>query len=248
MLKRLAALLPLALLAALPAAAAVTLTIDAGLLTDQNGNPISDGGGNPENADLILLIASPTGTFNPAPANGFVSGNNLILGSSTGSVTGAFSMIDADTTPGETLNDLTFNLGYGATGNVATLNSSIVVGDTLAIRWYTDFTLAQFEAGDTPTAGYYGTYTATNLDGGAAWVIPADGSTLTGGLEGPGLQFYTTNDPPGFQDPSFGEALTPVVSGEIAVPEPSTYALLATGLLFVAGMAVRKKRFAVVTK
>jgi hypothetical protein len=254
MMKRLALLLSLTLFATIPATASVQLLIDAGLLTDQNGNPISDGGSNPLNADLVLAIVSPSGVFTPTVGSQFVSGDNLIL-AGTGTVSGAFGVNDSSTTPGETINTITFNYLLGATGNTVTNQSTVVAGDKIAIRWYTNFTLGDFLAGETPTSGYYGTYTTTALlpdnEDGSPWVTPTDGSNLIGsaGSPAPGIFFYTSNDPlGGDQSPLLGEALTPVLSGEVAVPEPSTYALLATGLLFVAGMAVRKKRLAVVTK
>ena len=248
MLKRLAVLLSLALVTAVPAAAdSATLNIDAGLLTDSNGNPLANG-------DLILVIASQNGVFTPTVGNQFVSGNNFILSSgtsSTGSVTGAFGMNTALTgVAGETDNSIQFDLNEGATGTSASTifstGTSSIVGDKLAIRWYSNYTLAQFEAG-VPVTGNYGTYTDTELlsagdDGGAAWVVPAGGSAVD-------LDFFTFSDvnpTPGDQPNALGQALTP--TGSISVPEPSTYALLATGLLFVAGVAVRKKRPAIVTK
>jgi len=239
MIKRLSALLTLALLAAVPAAA-VTVSVDAGLLTSNTGtaNPIANG-------DLVLLIASPTGNFTNTTGSEFVSGDNLILGSSTGSVTGAFAMDNlASGTNGEILTSFTFDLGYGATGTSTFASSSIVTGDKIAIRWYDNFTLAQFEAGQTPTTGFYGTYTATGTttpDGGQAWILPGSSDTIA-------LNFYTAGDYGGSQPNSAGQALTAVNSEEVAVPEPSTYALLATGLLFLAGVAVRRKRLVTVEK
>jgi len=244
-MKTLSALLTLVMFTALPAAASVTLGLDAGLLTDQNGNPISDGGVNAANGagDLVLIIASPTGVFTPTVGSQFVSGDNFIL-ASTGSVTGAFEMTDQNTTPGETSNLFTFDYGVGATGNSVTSAPSVVAGDKLAIRWYTNFTLAQFEAGQTPTSGYYGTYTTTallpNNDGGAAWVAPADPGFYSGSN---GLFFFTSNDPMGGdQSPVLGEALTPVTS--TAVPEPTTYALLAIGMVVFLGVTIKRKRVA----
>jgi hypothetical protein len=240
MLKRLVALLTLALLAALPVSAqSVTLSLDAGLLTDHNGNDLST-------SDLILLIASPTGSFTPTTGSEFVSGNDLIVGAAGGVVTGAFSPNYALTTQGETLNNITFDLGIGATGNASSVQSSIVAGDALAIRWYDNFTLADFEAGETPTSGYYGTYTGgATPDFGAAWSIPAAGSFDTGSN---GLEVFTSNDPLGGDpniSPSDLEALTPVAT---AVPEPSSYALMATALVFFAGLALKRKQLASATK
>jgi len=236
---RLAALLSLTLFATVPAAASVDLSVDAGLLTNGSGTPIADG-------DLVLIIASPSGIFSPTVGSEFVSGDNLILGSSTAGVTGAISMDSLSSgTAGETYKGITFDLGTGATGDTTMSAPSVVAGDQLAIRWYTNFTLQDFENGLTPTSGFYGTYTTSAPpDGGGSWVVGSDNSAETGQL---GLLFLTQSD--GGSSPDIqGEALTPVISGDIAVPEPSTYALLATGLLFLAGAAVRRKRLAVVVK
>jgi hypothetical protein len=241
MIKRLPALLFIVILVALPASASITLTVNAGLLTTETGSALPDG-------NLILLIASPTGVFGATTGNQFVTGDNLILGSSVGSSvvgTGALAMTN-DGTAGETLNTITnINLGIGSTGLIASAQSSIVTGDKVAIRFYDNYTLADFENG-VPVTGDYGTYTTLLTaapDGGLDWTLPAAGANDTFSA---GLNFFTLSDA-GTQLNIEGQALTPTLDGSVAVPEPSTYALLATGLLFVAGMAVRKKRLAVVT-
>jgi hypothetical protein len=240
MMKRLAALLTIALVTAVPAAAdSPSITLDAGLLTNSSGTPIADG-------DLVLLLVSPTDVFTPTIGNEFVSGDNLIVSSgnnTSGSVTGAFGMNSSLTVAGETYNFLSFDLGEGATGSTASTivtNSSIVAGDKLAIRWYSNYTLADFEAGD-PVTGNYGTYTTTlvapNDDGGADWVVPANGGAVD-------LNFYTVSDvdpTPGDQANVLGEALTPTGDISSAVPEPSTYELLGIGLLVCIALARKKK-------
>jgi len=241
MIKRLLVSLPIALLGALPVSASVSLDVNAGLLTSHTGADLTDG-------DLILLIASTSsGTFGAAPAGGFVSGDNIIVGTPT-AVTGAFAMNDgASGTTGETYNTLMFNYGSGSVNNSTSTALTFDAGDKLAIRWYDDFTLAQFEAGQTPTQGDYGTYTisgTTSPDGGLAWVGPADGSVLTGGEpDAQGLNFFTMSDTssgsPGSQPNSFGMANTPVLAE--VVPEPSTFALFGVGFLLYAGSVLRKR-------
>jgi hypothetical protein len=246
-MKRIAAILCLALITALPAAADTsTVTLDAGLLTDSSGVPLADG-------DLILLLVSPSGVFTPTVGNTFVSGDNLIVSStSSGTVSGAFAM-NSSAMAGETFNTVGFDLGQGATGastssivttvpNTLPTTTATVVGDKLAIRWYSDYTLADFELG-LPVTGDYGTYTTSLLnpddDFGANWVV------ATGAVE---LNFNTTTDTAEDGDQNFllGYAATP--TGDISVvPEPSTYALFATGLLVVAGMARRKRLAMAVT-
>src|SRR5271170_1198712 len=107
MMKRLSALLPIVLLTAVPAAASVTLSVDAGILSNNTGTPIADG-------DLVLLLASPDAAFTPTVGSEFVSGDDLILAAGTASSgnvagAGAFGMNSSQTTPGETLNTLSFN-------------------------------------------------------------------------------------------------------------------------------------------
>jgi hypothetical protein len=235
MIKRLFVSLPILLLGVLPVSASVTISVDAGLLTSHTGADLTDG-------DLILLIASTgTGTFGPATPGGFVSGDDVIVGSLTLGDTGAFAMADQNTrTTGQTFNELIFDYGIGSVSDASPTASTFAAGDKLAIRWYDDFTLAQFEAGQTPTQGDYGTYTTVGTsapDGGLGWVAPPDGVADTGAQ---GLNFFTLSDA-GTQPNILGEAGTPVL-GAAVVPEPSNLILMGAGLLICVVSVMRKRQ------
>jgi hypothetical protein len=213
--------LTLAACLVMPGRADTLVHVDAGELTGPDGATMSIDDSTPSsNGSLLLLIDLGTSdTVDNALTPGeYVAGSNIILGAAG------------------------FNNDGGTNETLSPITITGTEGDTIALRWFPQITYAEFETGTyTPSAGDdFGTYTpgsGTPPDGGSAWVVPdpTAGSTID-------LDFYTTDsDGRGTQAPSEGYANF-VVSDEIDVPEPSTTALIAFGLLGLL-VAARAKAF-----
>jgi hypothetical protein len=194
--------------------ASVTINLSAGDLTDQNGAAFSNG--------LLLIVASGAdGIFyDTLSAGQFVGGDDVVLGA-------------------DYVNH--FLGGLSSTSNVFTIDGDYS-GQTLAVRWFSDFTLAQYLNGDTPTNGvYYGTFagaTTGTPNGGKAWSFPASGSVID-------LKFITdsanANLATGVSDP-YANSVGMTLSQVGAVPEPSQYAVMVSGLLALLIFVRRRNR------
>lgn len=147
---------------------------------------------------LVLVAAGGDGSFsnNLAPGQ-YASGNDIVLSIIT--VPGSAAGFNNSGGPDETLNALTIS-----TANFPTL----AVGDLLALRWFPQISLTQFNAGTAPAAGNnFGTYNplfwgngSNNPDGGNEWAVPGGGATIN-------LSFFTTDSGGGgTQDPTEGYA------------------------------------------
>ncbi len=219
-MKKFLALLFLVL--ATPAFADFTIILDAGRLTLDSTTAM------PAGSVLVLVAAGGDGSFsNSLSAGQYVSGNDILL--SVVTVPASAAPFNNFGGPQETFNTLTIN-----TTNFPTLG----VGDLLALRWFPQITYTQFEAGTTPVAGNnFGTYNpffygnaTNNPDGGNVWAVPSGGSTIN-------LNFFTTDAiPAGSQNPTEGFAQFTVV------PEPTTWALLITGLVGAAVVSRSRRR------
>jgi hypothetical protein len=210
----------LLLLVATPAFADFTIILDAGKLRLSAATPM------PAGSVLVLVAAGGDGSFSNSLAPGqYVAGNDILLSQITvpGSAVGFNTSGGAD----ETLNTMTIN---------TTNFPSLAVGDLLALRWFPQISLTQFNAGTTPVSGNnFGTYNPlfwgnanNNPDGGQAWAVPNGGATIN-------LNFFTTDSSFGTQAPSRGYAQF------IVVPEPGTLSFLAVGSLG-ALLAFRRRR------
>jgi len=202
--------------APITAGASETAILDAGQLTAPPSFPMQvDNTSSSSNGSLLLLIdLGPSNTINNTVNPGsYVSGTNSILAAGG------------------------FNINGGTNETVTTFTiSSGTTGDELALRWFPSITYSQYQSGTLTLAGqYFGTYAPSPLgttpDGGNAWVL-TNGGTFS-------LNFFTTNsNGGGSQLPALGFTNNQIAS---AVPEPSTYALFALGLLGLLVMARRKK-------
>jgi hypothetical protein len=217
-MKKLLALL--FLLAATPAFADFTIILDAGKLR------LSGLTAMPAGSVLVLVAAGGDGSFSNSLAAGqYASGNDILLSL----ITVPNSAVGFNNSGGtdETLNTITIN---------TTSFPSLAVGDLLALRWFPQISLTQFNSGTTPVTGNnFGTYNplfwgngSNNPDGGQAWAVPSGGATIN-------LNFFTT-DTLGTQAPAEGYAQFTVV------PEPSSFVLAGVSLLGAAAFRLRKRR------
>lgn len=163
-------------------ASALSISISAGILLDEAGNPMTSG--------VVVLTAATTGTFTGPYGHNFTdpSGDEraiAIWDFSAGGSDGAFSGF-AD--------NLSFGDGWDA-------------GDPLRLYWYPNLPIGQ-----TPSAGMvYGTYSGYDpanpggpggSDGSAPWVTPED----TGELSDYYSLSFLTSDAGGSNDPGAGSA------------------------------------------
>jgi hypothetical protein len=206
---------------AVSARADFTIQLDAGELMQNALTQM------PAGSLLLLVAAGADNTFsNTLTSGSYVSGDDVLLGlASTG--TGAAAFNNAG--------------GTNETNNVilvSTQNITLMPGEEIALRWFPQINYTQFKAGAVPTLGdSFGTYnpkfwgnSTDNPDGGALWQYPGEGVSVN-------FNFFTTNsDGGGTQNPLEGYA------SFIVVPEPSTFGLLGTSLIFAGGWLCRRRR------
>jgi hypothetical protein len=130
---------------------ALTIQVDADLLKDANGLPMSTNG-------LVVLVASTTdSTFGGPTSGSFVTGDDIVVAKFDLNASGANGV----------LIDVVTNLTFSGSWNS---------GDPLAIYWFPTLT----KNSTAPSGGIpYGMYTTTTpLDGSDAWVTPNTSSTI----------------------------------------------------------------------
>lgn len=199
--------------------ASVTVEIDAGILRNLTTTSTVPVGG------LLMLVASPSGAatnFSAPTSTSFVSGDNIVVA--------AFAMNNNGGVTGEVDYSPTFNLGNTGTATSTTFDA----GDPLLLRWFPTLTYAAYSAGTLTAPGLGANYgqgrSAIAVDGGSAWVTPANGSSSA-------VFTFITADDGGSQPNSSGLASNIVV----AVPEPSTYAAVMCGLAGLIGVLMRRR-------
>jgi len=202
-----------------PAFADVSINLDAGELVGASGAPMQvDDSYHSLNGSLLLILDLGTGgsADNTLTPGQYVSGTNIVLAA------GGFNTNSRLSNETNTV----FNIPESV---ISTVN----VGDELALRWFPQITLSQYESGDLSAAGdYFGTYNPAggNPDGGDTWTLPTDGSLIS-------LKFYTMDSEGGGSQPdSAGVAGMQVIG---AAPEPSTCLLLLVGMV---ALMLRKQR------
>ncbi len=168
---------------------------------------------------LVQLVVSSTDNVFTAPNSGSYTG-----GSSDDFVLASFII----------------NSGAGTVAQplIITFSGNIGAGDQILLRWFPTITgptpPSLTQAGAPPAGSPYGQFRTDIIENfsNATWVLPADGSTID-------LNFLTTSGG-GTQPDSAGRANL-LVS---AIPEPSTYALLACGIAGIAYLGRKTRRLA----
>ena len=212
----LVSLLSLAALVRLPAQTVVgqtNLTFVLGILADNNGTPVADGG-------LLQILASYHGTsLSAATPTDF-------LGGDTGETViwqGAVDSTTADNTPGASI--LNFNVNLYADG---TPGNYLTAGSTLFVRWYPTLSAASVSPGTTLYGQYgYSAADGTVLD--STWVLQSIGTN-------PQYLFVTVGGGGTIADTAGQATLS------TAVPEPATTAALLGGVGLIFGWFIRRKR------
>jgi len=195
---------------AFPARADFSINLDAGELTSPVTQPMqADNLSGSLNGSLLLILdlgSSQSLSNNVNPGN-YVSGTNFVLAA------GGFN------TNGGTNETLT--------SFYVSSTPAASVGDVIALRWFPQITLSQYNSGSLPLAGQsFGSYTPNPVgstpDGGDQWLVPTSGLI--------DLSMYTVNSDGGGSQ----AALAGYAGSQIeTIPEPSTYTLLGMGLFLL---------------
>ncbi len=187
------------------AGASTLIGLSAGDLTDQSGAAL------PANS-LLLLIASGTDSqFENSLTEGqFVGGDDIAL---------AFASVNN-------------NLGGIQTTSNSFNLSTTLVGQPIAIRWFSNFTYQQYLNAETPLVGSrYGTFagqtTGTPNDG-MPWVLPGVGGAITINFVTESANLFGDLQLADAYNNSFGQTLSTVA----VVPEPGGIGLVLTGCVF----------------
>ena len=143
--------------------ATINIEVQAGVLTNITGTTNVPVGG------LLELIATPSGSVSnfaaPTP-DSFVSGDNIVVAS--------FAMNYNTGITGVTDNSFPLTLQNTLSPSSSTAFDQ---GDPLLLRWYPSLTMSSTSPGLGTTYGQF--RTDATVDGGNAWITPADGGTAT---------------------------------------------------------------------
>lgn len=209
MMKTSLALFALALALTLPARADFTASVDAGRLTSPLSAPMQPATlpGFTDGSLLLLVDLGSSGTYDSnLTAGNFVAGTNFILAA------GGFNEFYG---PGSQETVTPFNV-----------SGSPTAGDKIALVWFPQLTLQDYNNGELTTGGmYFGEYSATGTpDGGDPWVVPNSNGLIN-------LNFFTTDTLDGGSQTAgpLGPGYTQFQVA--AVPEPSANILHGFGLL-----------------
>ena len=123
------------------------------------------------------------------------------------------------------------NQNNGTNELAAAVNFAATAGQSLAIYWFDSITYGNYLASTTPSIGTYWNYyhAVGTPDGGDPWTVPSAGSNVN-------FNFWTNSAGGGSQPNSAG-----VASQQVPAPEPSSIALLGSGLLMLGSMVRRRK-------
>jgi len=195
------------------AGASTFVGLAAGDLTDQSGSAL------PVNSLLLLIASGADSQFENYLTEGqFVGGDDVALGF-------------------ESVNN---NLGGIQTTSNSFNLSTTLVGQPIAIRWFSNFTYHQYLNAETPPVGSrYGTFaglTTGNPNGGMAWVLPGVGGAITINFVTDSANLFGDLRLPDAYNNSFGQTLSTIA----AVPEPAGLILFSVGV----GLVVLRRRAA----
>jgi hypothetical protein len=200
---------------------AFSIQMDAGQLRTNSST------GLPVGSVLIFITAGADGIFQTPTGlkqGSYVAGDDVLLS------------VVSDPNSAQA-----FNISGGTNETINLFSISNVTpptGQLLGLMWFPSITYTQWQAGATPVAGQtFGFYNplfwgngTNNPDGGNNWAVPATGLIT--------LNFFTTDSGGGgTQAPSEGYGNNFVV----AIPEPSSIALVAIGALALIGLRRRTK-------
>ncbi|MEY2487456.1 MAG: hypothetical protein QOH39_3104 [Verrucomicrobiota bacterium] len=207
---------------------AFSIQLDAGELRANSTT------GLPVGSVLLFISAGADGVFETPTSlmpGSYVAGDDVLL--SVMSDPSSAQAFNTAVGTNETLN--LFTITSAAPPDSATPPA----GQAIGLLWFSQITYSQWQAGTTPTAGQtFGFYNPSfwgngtnNPDGGNAWVVPASGLV--------NLNFFTTDsDAGGTQTPNrgFGNNFF------VAIPEPSTFALMIAGAVGFLALRSRSRR------
>ena len=229
MIKKLALAATIALGITAQSIATISISLQADLLTDNLGNaaPLST---------LYMLVGS-TGDSDFS----FINGGGGVINGGTSTAIGSLLSPSGDSTPDDFV---LFRGNLTAAGTSGVLDALITglnfasipgwdAGDPLALIWFPSLTTSSTTIPNGTRYGIYTRNTSVPLEGSAAWITPANGTSNYP------LGFFTQNGETFSPGPTAVNSAAAGRSSITAVPEPSTLGMAALGVI---GLMSRRRR------